>query len=174
VIKSPAHMSKQLNLLFPALFQTLSDDSEEVATADLEVLCDFVTVFAFAPRFRMCVYNLFYSCLQLYFPCTPQVLSRLSAQKEQFDRCLLELIALFNTDRQLLQKRGGLIVRKLCVYLGPERIFTSFAEMLPRNRVRNCKTELMHKFNQLHGSVFLHLETFHTKHNRMWTFVPLW
>eukprot|EP00301_Raphidiophrys_heterophryoidea_P021682 c6035_g1_i1.p1 GENE.c6035_g1_i1~~c6035_g1_i1.p1 ORF type:complete len:653 (+),score=210.75 c6035_g1_i1:40-1959(+) len=94
VKKVGSRMSRHLDLLFPALLKTLTDDSEDVVTAALEVL------------------------------------SRLSESQSQFDRCLHQLMSLFSRDRQLLRRRGPLIVCKLCVHLGSDRIYTSLARNL--------------------------------------------
>lgn len=45
------------------------------------------------------------------------------------------LLALFSTDRRLLDHRGSLIIRQLCVNLNTERIYKTLAEILEREDV---------------------------------------
>lgn len=43
------------------------------------------------------------------------------------------LLSLFSTDRKLLETRGSLIIRQLCVTLNSERIYRTFAELLEKD-----------------------------------------
>lgn len=60
-----------------------------------------------------------------------------NSEDEQFPNFIGNLLSLFSTDRKLLETRGGLIIRQLCVSLNTERIYRSFAEILERDEVRN-------------------------------------
>ena len=46
------------------------------------------------------------------------------------------LLELFSTDRTLLNHRGSLIIRQLCVNLNTERIYKTLAEILEKEEVR--------------------------------------
>jgi vacuole morphology and inheritance protein 14 len=46
---------------------------------------------------------------------------------------MVSLLSLFGTDRKLLETRGSLIIRQLCVNLNPDRIYRSLAEILERD-----------------------------------------
>jgi len=48
---------------------------------------------------------------------------------------MVNLLSLFSTDRRLLETRGSLIIRHLCVNLNPDRIYRSLAEILERDEV---------------------------------------
>jgi Vacuolar protein 14 C-terminal Fig4p binding len=48
---------------------------------------------------------------------------------------MVNLLSLFSTDRRLLETRGSLIIRQLCVNLNPDRIYRSLAEILERDEV---------------------------------------
>jgi hypothetical protein len=48
---------------------------------------------------------------------------------------MVNLLSLFGTDRKLLETRGSLIIRQLCVNLNPDRIYRSLAEILERDEV---------------------------------------
>ena len=45
------------------------------------------------------------------------------------------LLELFSTDRKLLETRGSLIIRQLCLNLNTERIYRTFAEILEKEEV---------------------------------------
>ena len=47
----------------------------------------------------------------------------------------MNLLELFSTDRRLLETRGSLIIRQLCLSLNTERIYRTFAEILEKEEV---------------------------------------
>ena len=49
---------------------------------------------------------------------------------------MMNLLELFSTDRKLLENRGSLIIRQLCLNLNPDRIYRTFAEILEKEDVR--------------------------------------
>lgn len=48
---------------------------------------------------------------------------------------MINLLDLFSTDRKLLDLRGSLIVRQLCLSLNAERIYRTFAEIIEKEEV---------------------------------------
>jgi vacuole morphology and inheritance protein 14 len=48
---------------------------------------------------------------------------------------MMNLLMLFSTDRRLLEIRGSLIIRQLCLNLNTERIYRTFAEILEKEDV---------------------------------------
>lgn len=48
---------------------------------------------------------------------------------------MMNLLELFSTDRRLLDTRGSLIIRQLCMNLNTERIYRTFAEILEKEDV---------------------------------------
>jgi hypothetical protein len=68
-----------------------------------------------------------------------QLLAQISANSEDsyFSSFLVNLLELFSTDRRLLETRGSLIIRQLCLNMNTERIFRTFAEVLEREEVRD-------------------------------------
>jgi vacuole morphology and inheritance protein 14 len=50
----------------------------------------------------------------------------------------MNLLELFSTDRRLLDFRGSLIIRQLCLNLNTERIYRKFAEIIEKEEV--CST----------------------------------
>ncbi|KAK5075135.1 hypothetical protein LTR64_001340 [Lithohypha guttulata] len=64
-----------------------------------------------------------------------QLLSQLSKHSEDnyFSSFMIALLQLFSTDRKLLEIRGNLIIRQLCINLKPERIYRTFADCIEKD-----------------------------------------
>lgn len=64
-----------------------------------------------------------------------QLLSQLSKNSEDnyFYSFMIALLQLFSTDRKLLEIRGNLIIRQLCINLRPERIYRTFADCIEKD-----------------------------------------
>lgn len=67
-----------------------------------------------------------------------QLLAQISSSSEEtyFKAFMMNLLELFGTDRRLLETRGSLIIRQLCLNLNTERIYRTFAEILEKEDVR--------------------------------------
>lgn len=63
-----------------------------------------------------------------------QLLAQISSTSEEnyFKAFMNNLLELFSTDRRLLETRGSLIIRQLCLNLNTERIYRTFAEILEK------------------------------------------
>ncbi|KAI9012843.1 vacuolar protein 14 C-terminal Fig4p binding-domain-containing protein [Gaertneriomyces semiglobifer] len=63
-----------------------------------------------------------------------QLLAQVShhSDDEYFTRFMVNLLILFSSDRRLLETRGSLIIRQLCLSLHPERMYRTFGEILER------------------------------------------
>ena len=63
-----------------------------------------------------------------------QLLSQISRKSEDdyFSNFMVNLLQLFSTDRKLLEMRGNLIIRQLCVSLSPERIYRTLANCIEK------------------------------------------
>lgn len=63
-----------------------------------------------------------------------QLLSQISrnSEDEYFASFMIHLLQLFSTDRKLLETRGNLIIRQLCINLSPERIYRTLADCLEK------------------------------------------
>ncbi|PYI30279.1 hypothetical protein BP00DRAFT_487539 [Aspergillus indologenus CBS 114.80] len=63
-----------------------------------------------------------------------QLLSQISRNSEDsyFKSFMVNLLQLFSTDRSLLEVRGNLIIRQLCMNLSPERIYRTLADCLEK------------------------------------------
>ena len=66
-----------------------------------------------------------------------QLLAQISSSSEEsyFKLFMHNLLELFSTDRKLLETRGSLIIRQLCLNLNTERIYRTFAEILEKEEV---------------------------------------
>jgi hypothetical protein len=67
-----------------------------------------------------------------------QLLAQISSSSEEshFKAFMMDLLDLFSTDRRLLENRGSLIIRQLCLNLNTERIYKTFAEILEKEEVK--------------------------------------
>ncbi|PHH67722.1 hypothetical protein CDD82_1178 [Ophiocordyceps australis] len=63
-----------------------------------------------------------------------QLLSQISRHSEDdyFANFMVNLLQLFSTDRKLLETRGNLIIRQLCISLSPERIYRTLADCIEK------------------------------------------
>lgn len=63
-----------------------------------------------------------------------QLLSQISRNSDDdyFTNFMVNLLQLFATDRKLLETRGNLIIRQLCVSLSPERIYRTLADCIEK------------------------------------------
>ena len=66
-----------------------------------------------------------------------QLLSQISRNSEDgyFTSFMVNLLQLFCTDRRLLETRGNLIIRQLCMSLSAERIYRTLADCLEKDEV---------------------------------------
>lgn len=64
-----------------------------------------------------------------------QLLSQISKNSDDgyFYSFMVALLQLFSTDRKLLEIRGNLIIRQLCINLQPERIYRTLAEIIEKD-----------------------------------------
>jgi hypothetical protein len=56
-----------------------------------------------------------------------------NTEDAKFSSFMVHLIKLFATDRRLLETRGNLIIRQLCLSLSAERIYRTLADCLERD-----------------------------------------
>ena len=66
-----------------------------------------------------------------------QLLAQISqySDDDYFLKFMQHLLSSFQNDRRLLESRGALIVRQLCLSLNPERIYRAFAEIIEKEEV---------------------------------------
>jgi vacuole morphology and inheritance protein 14 len=69
-----------------------------------------------------------------------QLIAQISSSSDEsyFKAFMGNLLELFSTDRRLLDTRGSLIIRQLCLNLNTERIYRQFAEIIEKEEVRSA------------------------------------
>ncbi|GAA93820.1 uncharacterized protein L969DRAFT_92262 [Mixia osmundae IAM 14324] len=112
-VKAPHKILSMGDGTFPVLLKTLSDASEEVVRADL------------------------------------QLLAQISSNSEEgyFKSFMVNLLSLFSTDRRLLETRGSLIIRQLCVSLNTEKIYRTMAEILEKDEDIEFASNMVQNLN---------------------------
>ncbi|CAG8607608.1 10557_t:CDS:2, partial [Dentiscutata heterogama] len=80
-----------------------------------------------------------------------QLLAQLSSsfEDEYFTRFMGDLLRSFSTDRKLLETRGSLIIRNLCLSLNSERIYRSFAEILEKEEDIEFASSMVQNLNSI-------------------------
>ncbi|TFK43787.1 vacuolar protein 14 C-terminal Fig4p binding-domain-containing protein [Crucibulum laeve] len=78
-----------------------------------------------------------------------QLLAQISSSSEEtyFKSFMMNLLDLFSTDRRLLETRGSLIIRQLCLNLNTERIYRTFAEILEKEDDLEFASVIVQKLN---------------------------
>lgn len=124
----PRRVYRQASRLFPALLEMLTDQGDKVVRLALQVISILSssevgrevesTALATAPQAKL-----------------PSRRSASPAPKQAhlnkfFRLFLIELLKLFDADRTLLEKKGGLIIRQLCVYVDAPLVYCLLAEIL--------------------------------------------
>ncbi|GJE84292.1 ARM repeat-containing protein [Phanerochaete sordida] len=80
-----------------------------------------------------------------------QLLAQISSSSEEsyFKLFMINLLELFSTDRKLLETRGSLIIRQLCLNLNTERIYRTFAEILEKEEDLEFASGMVVKLNMI-------------------------
>lgn len=104
--KRKADMNAYIEELLPVLIRTLSDPSDAVVLLNLQVLSRI----SLAQRDEKGDFE--------------------ESEEEQFELVLNAILSLFAKDRQLLETRGSLIIRKLCVLLNAKSVYIRLANAL--------------------------------------------
>ncbi|CAA7260108.1 unnamed protein product [Cyclocybe aegerita] len=78
-----------------------------------------------------------------------QLLAQISSSSEEtyFKAFMVNLLELFSTDRRLLETRGSLIIRQLCLNLNTERIYRTFAEIIEKEEDLEFASVMVQKLN---------------------------
>ncbi|PPQ70437.1 hypothetical protein CVT26_013931 [Gymnopilus dilepis] len=78
-----------------------------------------------------------------------QLLAQISSSSEEtyFKAFMNNLLELFSTDRRLLETRGSLIIRQLCLNLNTEKIYRTFAEIIEKEEDLEFASVIVQKLN---------------------------
>ncbi|CAG9766280.1 unnamed protein product [Ceutorhynchus assimilis] len=103
--KLSSKMVNYIDVLFPALQRTLSDEADQVVQQCLVVIAEVIS--------------------------TPKTNTQdANGKNTYYNKFIVSLLLLFNNDKRLLDERGSFIIRQLCVLLNAEDIYKTLAEIL--------------------------------------------
>ncbi|XP_043499759.1 protein VAC14 homolog [Polistes fuscatus] len=105
----PHKMFDHIEILFPILMRSLSDNSDEVVQQTLVVMAEIIS-------------SKSSEAITIDY--------RDEVQNKYFTKFIVNLLRLFSTDRHLLEERGAFIIRELCVLLSAEDIYKTLAKIL--------------------------------------------
>ncbi|CAH1958178.1 unnamed protein product [Acanthoscelides obtectus] len=105
--KLPNKMVNYIDVLFPALQKTLSDESDQVVQQCLVVLAEVIST-----------------------PKSSKSGHTVPDTNEYYHKFMVSLLLSFSLDKRLLVERGSFIIRQLCVLLNAEDIYTTLAQIL--------------------------------------------
>lgn len=135
--------TKRNGLDYPAMVNALTlhflDEKEETRVAALDWL---IMLHRKVPKRILAINDgTFPALLKTLSDPSEQVITRdlrllaqisYNSDDEYFTVFMVNLLNLFSTDRRLLETRGNLIIRQLCLSLKPERIYWTLAEILEK------------------------------------------
>ncbi|KAH9983574.1 ARM repeat-containing protein [Russula compacta] len=80
-----------------------------------------------------------------------QLLAQISSASDDsyFKAFMINLLDLFSTDRRLLETRGSLIIRQLCLNLSTERIYKTLAEILEKEEDLDFASVIVQKLSTI-------------------------
>ncbi|KAF9450636.1 ARM repeat-containing protein [Macrolepiota fuliginosa MF-IS2] len=78
-----------------------------------------------------------------------QLIAQISSLSEEgyFKAFMHNLLELFSTDRRLLEARGSLIIRQLCLNMNTEKIYRTFAEIVEKEEDLEFASVIVQKLN---------------------------
>ncbi|KXN92318.1 hypothetical protein AN958_08549 [Leucoagaricus sp. SymC.cos] len=78
-----------------------------------------------------------------------QLIAQISSLSEEgyFKAFMHNLLELFSTDRRLLETRGSLIIRQLCLHMNNEKIYRTFAEIIEKEEDLEFASVIIQKLN---------------------------
>ncbi|CAJ0917272.1 2809_t:CDS:10 [Entrophospora sp. SA101] len=140
-----------------SLVHQFTNDHEETRIASLDLL---IMLHKKAPKKKILAFDdgYFPDLLKLLSDPSEEVAKRdlqllaqlsSSSEDEYFTRFMIDLLKLFATDRKLLENRGSLIIRHLCLSLNPERIYMSFAEILEKEEDIEFASNMVQNLNSI-------------------------
>ncbi|PVD20795.1 hypothetical protein C0Q70_18956 [Pomacea canaliculata] len=132
LVKTPNKTFRYIHVFFQLLMDALTDPSDDVVLLDLEVLSEISSNPAglgLSPN-QDGEGDKGESESTLLPSPVKQIVEARQGLNQYFTRFMVQLMALFKQERQLLDDRGSFIIRQLSVYLSADAIFRSLAEIL--------------------------------------------
>jgi len=80
-----------------------------------------------------------------------QLLAQISSTPDDsyFRAFMINLLDLFSTDKRLLEARGSLIIRQLCLNLNTDRVYRAFAEILEKEEDLESASVIVQKLSMI-------------------------
>jgi vacuole morphology and inheritance protein 14 len=115
--KLPDEMINHIDVLFPALQHTLSDEADQVVQQCLVVIAEVIS----SPVAKRSSPVNSEGATGKHTGCDTN---------PYYNKFLISLLQSFNTEKRLLDERGSFIIRQLCVLLNAEDIYRNLAHIL--------------------------------------------
>ncbi|RZC41579.1 Vac14 Fig4 bd domain containing protein [Asbolus verrucosus] len=115
--KLPDEMVNHIDVLFPALQRTLSDEADQVVQQCLVVIAEVIA----SPVTKRTSPTNSDGVAIKHLGCNTN---------PYYNKFLISLLQSFNTEKRLLDERGSFIIRQLCVLLNAEDIYRNLAHIL--------------------------------------------
>ncbi|KAJ8985918.1 hypothetical protein NQ317_010675 [Molorchus minor] len=109
--KLPNKMVEHIDVLFPALQRTLSDESDQVVQQCLVVIAEVIS----SPKTNNVGVNAEIAVV---------------GNDTYYNKFIVSLLHSFSIDKRLLDERGSFIIRQLCILLIAEDIYRTLAQIL--------------------------------------------
>ncbi|KJH43506.1 HEAT repeat protein [Dictyocaulus viviparus] len=142
----PSQLFMHMDSIFPVLLETLSDTSDEVLLLDLHLLSDIC-------QFNSERYDINLSSFQL----SEDTIRNLSPVSPSLVKFAISLLEMFRAEPSLLNDRGVLIIRQLCLLMDPAHIYRALCVLLLRER---SITFVQNVVSMLHGVLLTATELF--------------
>ncbi|VDM58935.1 unnamed protein product [Angiostrongylus costaricensis] len=129
----PSQLFLHMGSIFPVLLQTLSDTSDEVLLLDLHLLSDICQSNSERYDFNLTSFQLSEDTIKNLSPVSPSLV-----------KFAISLLEMFRAEPSLLNDRGVLIIRQLCLLMEPAHIYRALCNVV----------------SMLHGVLFTATELF--------------
>ncbi|RCN29072.1 HEAT repeat protein [Ancylostoma caninum] len=142
----PSQLFLHMDRIFPVLLGTLSDTSDEVLLLDLHLLSDICQ--SNADRYDVDLKS---------FQLTEDTVKNLSPVSPSLVKFAISLLEMFRAEPALLNDRGVLIIRQLCLLMEPAHIYRALCVLLLREQ---SITFIQNVVSMLHGVLLTATELF--------------
>lgn len=142
----PSQLFVHMERIFPVLLGTLSDTSDEVLLLDLHLLSDICQSNTDRYDINLSIFHLSDDTLKNLAPVSPSLV-----------KFAVSLLEMFRAEPALLNDRGVLIVRQLCLLMEPAHIYRALCVLLLREQ---SITFIQNAVSMLHGVLLTATELF--------------
>ncbi|WKX90400.1 hypothetical protein Q1695_009334 [Nippostrongylus brasiliensis] len=142
----PSQLFVHMERIFPVLLATLSDTSDEVLLLDLHLLSDICQSSTDRYDVNLSSFQLSEDTLKNLAPVSPSLV-----------KFAISLLEMFRAEPALLNDRGVLIIRQLCLLMEPAHIYRALCVLLLREQ---SITFIQNAVSMLHGVLLTATELF--------------